>query len=58
MNDRNLMFLPAHMQRQMIANKEISSVELTEASLRRITELEPRLHAFITLDQEGALNSA
>ncbi|MCH8911609.1 MAG: amidase [Chloroflexi bacterium] len=58
MNDRELMFLPAHAQRQMIVDGEISSVEMTEASLRRIAELEPQLHAFITLDQEGALSSA
>ncbi len=58
MTDRDLMFLPAHRQRQMIIDREISSVEMTEASLRRITELEPRLHAFITLDEKDALASA
>ena len=58
MNDRDLMFLPAHRQRQMIVNGEISSVEMTEASLRRIAQLEPQLHAFITLDEEGALMAA
>ncbi len=58
MDDRELMFLPAHLQRQMILDREISSVEMTEAALRRIAELEPRLNAFITLDAEGALTSA
>lgn len=58
MNDRELMFLPAHTQRQMISDGEISSVEMTEASLRRIAELEPKLNAFITLDEEGALAGA
>ncbi|MDA1279491.1 MAG: amidase [Chloroflexi bacterium] len=58
MNDRELMFLPAHVQRRMIVEKEISSVELTMASLRRIADLEPRLNAFITLDEEGAISSA
>lgn len=58
MNDRELMFLTAHEQARMIADKEISSVEMTEAALRRIGELEPRLHAFITLDEVGALASA
>jgi aspartyl-tRNA(Asn)/glutamyl-tRNA(Gln) amidotransferase subunit A len=52
------MFLPAHEQRRMIVDKEISSVEMTRASLRRIAELEPQLHAFITLDEEGAFASA
>jgi len=58
MNDRELMFLPAHKQRQMIVDGEISSVEMIEASLRRIAEFEPQLNAFITLDEEGALKSA
>ncbi len=58
MNDRELMFLPAHEQRQMIINKEISSVELTEASFRRIKELDSQLDAFVTLDEEGALAAA
>ena len=58
MNDRELMFLPAHEQRRLIADGEISSVEMTEASLRRIAELEPKLNAFITLDEEGAMQAA
>jgi len=58
MNDQELMFLPAHKQRQMIVDREVSSVEMTEASLRRIADLEPQLHAFITLDEEGALAAA
>ena len=58
MNDRDLMFLPACEQRDMLLRKEISSVELTEASLRRISELEPALHAFITVDEKGALDAA
>ena len=58
MNDQELMFLPAHEQRQMIIDRKISSVEMTEASLRRIKELEPQLHAFITLDEEGAIAAA
>jgi aspartyl-tRNA(Asn)/glutamyl-tRNA(Gln) amidotransferase subunit A len=31
---------------------------MTEASFRRIKELEPKLHAFITLDEEGAIAAA
>lgn len=58
MNDRELMYLPGHRQHQMIVDKEISSVEMTEAALRRIAQLEPQLHAFITLDEEGALATA
>jgi len=58
MNDRELMFLSAHEQRRLIAEKAISSVEMVEASYRRITELEPQLNAFITLDEDGALSTA
>ena len=58
MNDRELMFLPAHEQRQMILDGEISSQELTEASLRRIKALDSQLNAFVTLDEEGALAAA
>ena len=55
MNDRDLMFLSASKQRQMILDRKISSVEMTKASLRRIERIEPELHAFITIDEEGAL---
>ena len=58
MNDRDLMFLPAHEQRQMVLDGQISSVELTEASLRRIDELDSQLNAFVTLDSDGALAAA
>ena len=58
MNDSELMFLPAHEQRQMILDGEISSVELTEASLRRIKALDSQLNAFVTLDEDGALATA
>ncbi len=52
------MFLPARVQRQMIIRGEISSVELTEAALRRVKKLEPKINAFITVDEEGALKTA
>ncbi len=58
MNDRDLMFLPAHEQLAMQVDKKISSVELVNASFRRIRELDPQLNAFITLDEEGALARA
>jgi aspartyl-tRNA(Asn)/glutamyl-tRNA(Gln) amidotransferase subunit A len=41
-----------------LAGKDVSSVELTRASLARIGALEPRVHAFVTVDAEGALKAA
>ncbi|MBI4305197.1 MAG: amidase, partial [Chloroflexi bacterium] len=58
MSDQELMFMPAHRQRELIVQKKVSARELTEASLRRIDALEPQLHAFITVDHEGALKAA
>ena len=58
MNDRELMYLPGWKQREMVVNKEISSVELTQAALRRIHALDSQLNAFITVDEEGALAAA
>ena len=43
---------------RLLAAKEVSSVELTEACLRRIERAEPALNAFISLDAEGALAQA
>ncbi|MBI4220498.1 MAG: amidase [Chloroflexi bacterium] len=58
MSDQELMFMPAHRQRELVVQKKVSSRELTEASLRRIDALDPQLHAFITVDHEGALKAA
>ena len=43
---------------QAIAAKELSPVELTEALLKRIAALDPRLNAFIRLDGEAAMAAA
>jgi len=58
MNDRDLMFLPAHEQRRMMLDGQISSVELTQAAFRRIAEPDSQLNAFMAIDQEGALATA
>ena len=42
----------------MVVNTDISSVELTQAALRRIQALDSQLNAFITVDEEGALAAA
>ena len=46
-DDRELMFTPGWRLAEMVAAREVSPVELTEACLRRIDELEPKLHAFL-----------
>ena len=43
---------------ESIARKEISSVELTEACIRRIERAQPRLNCFIHLEAEQALTAA
>ena len=58
MDDRDLMFLPAYMQRAMVERGEISSQELTAAAFRRIAQLDPKLNAFVTLDEAGAMETA
>jgi aspartyl-tRNA(Asn)/glutamyl-tRNA(Gln) amidotransferase subunit A len=40
--------------RQMLQSGEISSVELTELYLKRIGEVEPKIHALITVTAESA----
>ena len=52
------MLMPADEQRGMMLRREISSVELTQAALRRISALDDQLNAFITVDAEGALATA
>jgi aspartyl-tRNA(Asn)/glutamyl-tRNA(Gln) amidotransferase subunit A len=41
-----------------LGKKELSSVELTKAALARIEAAEPKVHAFVTVDAEGALKAA
>jgi aspartyl-tRNA(Asn)/glutamyl-tRNA(Gln) amidotransferase subunit A len=41
-----------------LAKKEVTSVELTKASLARIEAAEPKVKAFVTVDAEGALKMA
>jgi amidase len=42
----------------LVQTRKVSPVEVTEAMLRRIETLEPRLHAFATVTQELALEQA
>ncbi|KQT41503.1 MULTISPECIES: Asp-tRNA(Asn)/Glu-tRNA(Gln) amidotransferase subunit GatA [unclassified Methylophilus] len=43
---------------QQLASKQISSVELTQAYLQRVTQLNPTINAFITLDEEKTITQA
>ncbi len=42
----------------LVRTRKVSSVELTQACLERIQQLDPRLHAFITLTADQALDEA
>lgn len=43
---------------EMLKNKEISSVELTNAVFQRIDDVEDKVEAYVTLDKENALKKA
>ncbi|HET6933624.1 MAG TPA: amidase [Candidatus Angelobacter sp.] len=43
---------------QAVQKKEVSPVEITEACLSRIEQLDPRLNAFITVTAESAIEEA
>jgi aspartyl-tRNA(Asn)/glutamyl-tRNA(Gln) amidotransferase subunit A len=54
----NLAALTLHEAGAQIRNREISSVELTEAVLERIAATDSVIHAYLTLDADGALAQA
>ncbi len=56
MND--LLFRPAGELAALVHSGELGAVELVEASLRRIDELEPQLNAFTHVAHESALQAA
>jgi amidase len=56
--DSDLMFRPASELARMVRAGEVSARELVEISLARIAELNPRLNAFVEVDDERALASA
>ena len=59
MTDSNeLAWMPAHKLGEMIANRQISPVEITQASLDRIDKFNGQLNAFLTVIPEQALESA
>ena len=50
--------LTIHEVHQLLKSKELSSVELTKATLKRIHNLEPKVHAFVTITDDLALKQA
>jgi aspartyl-tRNA(Asn)/glutamyl-tRNA(Gln) amidotransferase subunit A len=43
---------------RLVRQREVSPVEVVEACLKRIDALEPQLHAWVTVDRQGALEAA
>src|SRR5882762_5782372 len=56
MSDLN--FLSAVVMADLVRQKEISPIELVDAHFARIAELNPRLNAFVALDEERARRDA
>lgn len=54
----NLLFQPAHQLRQQLLAKDISAVELVQASFAQIAKVNSKLNAMVTLDEEGAMATA
>jgi aspartyl-tRNA(Asn)/glutamyl-tRNA(Gln) amidotransferase subunit A len=58
MSDTDLCYLSAVDLRQRFTRRELSPVEVTEATLRRIASLNPSLNAYVTVTAERALDDA
>ncbi len=50
--------LTIHEAYRLLKTRQLSSVELTEACLERIHQVEPKVHAFVTITDELALQQA
>ena len=50
--------LTAHELHEKLVNKEVSSVELTNAVIARVDAVEDKVNAYVTLDKEAALAQA
>ena len=55
---RPLHDLTIHDASELLARREISSAELTEAVLARIEDVDERVKAFVTVTEEGAMAEA
>ena len=54
----SLHYLAAHEAADLLARREVSSVELTRAAFERVRALDDSLNAFLTLTEEEALAQA
>src|SRR5690606_7652516 len=51
-------FTPATVLRDQIRNRQLSPVELLDAVLARCEAVEPKMHAFVAIDERNALAAA
>ena len=58
MNPSELKGLTVHASRELLDSKEVSSVELTQATLDRIHQVDDRIKAFVTVTADQALEQA
>lgn len=58
MQEQELAFTPGHELVKLIAQKNISPVEVTEVCLHRIEKLNPTLNAFLTVSADEAILAA
>ena len=58
MNPSDVIGLTAHEARELLDRREVSSVELTQAVLDRIRQVEEQIKAFVTITDEVALEQA
>ncbi len=54
----NLTHLTIHEARDLLDRRQVSSVELTQAHLQRIEQVEPQVKAFVAVTEEQALEQA
>jgi len=54
----NLYDLTIHQAHELLKKREISSLELTNAVLERISQVEEKVHAFVTVTEDIALSQA
>jgi Asp-tRNA(Asn)/Glu-tRNA(Gln) amidotransferase A subunit family amidase len=54
----DLAFMPARTLRELIGQRRLSPLELTELTLRQIERLNPQLNALLTVSAEPALDAA